>query len=369
MAEPLKNYFGPDVPRRIGDMVAGAYGEFDLHRFLDLALDGFEDLELTERARHISAALAETMPGDREKAIGLLMASLGPENAARELTGMDSFLYLPHVFFVAENGLECFEAAMEAQYELTKRFTAEFSIRAFIEHDTPRTLQRLRIWAEDPNVHVRRLVSEGTRPRLPWAPRLKAFQEDPGPVLELLELLKDDDEEFVRRSVANNLNDISKDHPALAAEVARRWWEGGDVNLKRLVRHALRTLVKRGDQDALQILGFGRDSPATLDRVSCEPKKASIGGKVRLEAVVFNPSQEETGALVDFRVHFVKAKGSKSPKVFKGGERHLGPRERATVRKTISLAQQSTRTHYPGLHRVEVMLNGQTFPGCTFDLS
>jgi 3-methyladenine DNA glycosylase AlkC len=349
-------------------MVAEAYEEFDLRRFLDLALEGYEDLELTERARRISAALAATMPEDRDESIRLLMASLGPENEARELTGMESFLYLPFVFFVAENGLDCFETSMEAQYELTKRFTAEFSIRAFIEHAPERTLERLHLWARDPNVHVRRLVSEGTRPRLPWAPRLKGFQKDPGPVLELLELLKDDEEEFVRRSVANNLNDISKDHPDLATEVARRWWESGDAQRRRLVRHALRTLVKKGNQDALEILGFGSDSPAILDEVTCEPKKASIGGNVRIEVTVFNPSQAETGALVDFRVHFVKGKGSTSPKVFKGGERYLGPGERATVRKTISLAQQSTRTHYPGLHRIEVMLNGVTFPGCTFDL-
>jgi len=220
-----------------------------------------------------------------------------------------------------------------------------------------------------PDVHVRRLVSEGTRPRLPWAPRLKAFQEDPAPVLELLELLKDDEEELVRRSVANNLNDISKDHPALAAEVARRWWKGGDQDRKKLVRHALRTLVKKGDPDALAILGFGADSPARFEGASCEPKKVPIGGRVRIEAKVSNPSDEETGALLDFRVHFVKAKGSTSPKVFKGGERSLGPGERATIRKTISLAQQSTRVHYPGVHRIEVMLNGVTYPGCEFELT
>ncbi len=369
MAEPLKNYFGPDIPRRIGEMVSGAYSGFDLDRFLGLVLEDYEDLELTERARRISSVLAETLPEDPERAIQILMASLGTESFEKELTGMESFLYLPYVFFVAENGLDCFETSMEAQYQLTKRFTAEFSIRVFIEHSPSKTLERLRVWAEDPDVRVRRLVSEGTRPRLPWAPRLRAFQEDPAPVLELLESLKDDGEELVRRSVANNLNDISKDHPALAADVARRWWQGGDQDRKKLVRHALRTLVKKGDPDALAILGFGSDSPARFEGASCDPRMVPVGGRVRIEAEVSNPSDEETGALLDFRVHFVKAKGSTSPKVFKGGERSLGPGERATVRKTISLAQQSTRIHYPGVHRIEVILNGVTYPGCEFELT
>ena len=368
MAEPLKNHFGPEVPARLGDMIQGVYGEFDRQRFLEIALDGFEELELMDRGRHISAALAETLPSDGEEAIQILMASLGLSPDAPELTGMGAFLYLPVVFFVAERGLGCFETSMLAQRELTKRFTAEFSIRAFLEHSPERTLERLRMWATDPNFHVRRLVSEGTRPRLPWAPRLKRFQDDPGPVVALLELLKDDPEEYVRRSVANNLNDISKDHPELAVEIARRWWVEAGEDRKRLVRHALRTLVKKGHQGALGILGFGEDSPATVETVTCIPEKAAIGGKIQLQVGIMNPSSDETGALVDFRIHFVKASGSASPKVFKGGERRLAAGERATIRKTISVAQQSTRTHYPGVHRVEVMLNGVTCPGVSFEL-
>ena len=136
---------------------------------------------------------------------------------------MDVFIYLPHVFFVAKFGVGHFEASMRAQYELTQRFTAEYSIRGFLERYPERTLARLREWAGDANAHVRRLVSEGTRPRLPWAPRLRAFQDDPQPVLELLELLKDDPELYVRRSVANNLNDIGKDNPTALIDTCRHW--------------------------------------------------------------------------------------------------------------------------------------------------
>ncbi len=258
---------------------------------------------------------------------------------------------------------------MEAQYELTKRFTSEFSIRAYLDRYPEQTLTRLGEWATDENVHVRRLVSEGTRPRLPWAPRLRAFQADPAPVLALLELVKDDPEEYVRRSVANNLNDISKDHPDLVVEVASRWWKGGDSQRRKLVRHGLRTLIKQGHPGALRVLGYGPESAVRLARVHVEPATVPIGEKVRIRVDLHNPSEDEQGALVDLIVHFVKANGSTSPKVFKGAERMLEAGSEAQIKKTISIAQHSTRTHYPGTHRVEVQLNGIVYPGPEFEVT
>ena len=169
---------------------------------------------------------------------------------------MAAFLYMPHLFFVARHGLDHFEDSMRAQHALTQLFTAEYSIRAFLEKHPGATLARLREWTADPSHHVRRLVSEGTRPRLPWAPRLRAFQKDPRPVLELLELLKDDPELYVRRSVANNLNDIGKDHPALLTAVAKRWLRGASPERRWIVSHALRSAVKRADAGALGALGY-----------------------------------------------------------------------------------------------------------------
>jgi hypothetical protein len=187
-------------------------------------------------------------------------------------------------------------------------------------------------------------------------------------VLELLERLKDDPEEYVRRSVANNLNDISKDHPARVVQVARRWWKDAGDDRKRLVRHALRTLVKAGDEGALGVLGYRRDTPASVRSIVCLPDTAEVGGKVRIEVEVENPSKYAAPLLIDLRVHFVKANGSTSPKVFKGAMVTLAPGAAATVRKTISLAQHSTRKHYPGSHRIEVMINGATHPGVRFDV-
>ncbi len=412
MAEALKDRFGPDLARRVADDLADAGRrlghDVDAAALADDALDGFEDLELTDRARNIAAAMRTHLPADPIAALEIIVASLpepldpdvevdGHEPEAAGDDGdqadadedpMAAFRWLAHVQFVEalaelvepDGGTvdrpavdqpvdrQLFDAAMAAQYELTQRFTAEFSIRAYLDRFEQPTLDVLRTWTTDRSAHVRRLVSEGTRPRLPWAPRLRSFMVDPTPVVQLLDLLHDDRSEYVRRSVANNLNDIAKDHPDVVVDVCRRWMAEADPThgpsvRRKMVRHALRTLVKQGHPGALAVLGFGADSPARLVDLSVSPTEASIGSNVRVQAVVEHPGGAAdagaTGALVDVVVHFVKANGSTSPKVFKGAELVLEPGEQATVRKTISLHQQSTRTHHPGVHTAEIQLNGR----------
>jgi 3-methyladenine DNA glycosylase AlkC len=371
MGEPLKNFYGPDVPARIAAMIAAVDPAFPVAAFLADALDGYEDLELTPRARQIARALGRHLPQDYGRALEILVSSLGPKLEAAELTGMEVFLYLPHVFFVAERGGDHFEASMRAQYELTQRFTAEYSIRVFLERYPEATLARLREWARDPSVHVRRLVSEGTRPRLPWAPRLRSFQDDPRPVLELLELLellKDDAELYVRRSVANNLNDIGKDNPAALVETCRRWLDGASAERLWLVRHALRSAVKRGDPGALALLGYRADPVVAVRDVRVAPASVPIGESVTLAVELANEGAEAQRLLVDLRVHFVKANGKTSPKVFKLKELELEPGASARLGKTISLAQHTTRTHCPGHHRVDLLVNGRASEAGAFEV-
>ncbi len=368
MAEPLKNYFGPEVPAQIAGMIEKVDDSFHGEDFLAEALVGYEDLELTPRARHIARALRRHLPQDYKQAIEVLVASLGPRLETAELTGMDVFVYLPHVFFVAEYGIEHFETSMRAQYELTQRFTAEYSIRVFLERYPQRTLTRLREWAVDSNVHVRRLVSEGTRPRLPWAPRLRAFQDDPRPVIELLDLLKDDPELLVRRSVANNLNDIGKDNPTALIATCRRWMREPTPERRWLVRHALRSAVKRGDPEALQILGFVPAGAVAVRAIDITPAVVPIGESVTFTVELANEGPSTEQLLVDLRVYFMKANGRPSPKVFKVKALDLDPQTSARLTKTISLAQHTTRTHYPGLHRVEVLVNGGASGSRAFDV-
>lgn len=167
MGEPLKNRFGPEIPKIIAGMISPVFPNFASGAFLDDALKGYDALALMARGWHIARTLRHHLPVDTKEAVEILIASLGPELDRTEDLGMAGFLYLPHVLFVSEFGLDHFDLSMRAQYELTKRFTAEFGIRGFLVRYPEQTIAKLRTWAGDPNVHVRRLVSEGTRPRLP----------------------------------------------------------------------------------------------------------------------------------------------------------------------------------------------------------
>ncbi len=368
VAAPLKDSFGPEVADYIAALIGGVVHDFPRAAFLRRCNDGYDELELRPRAQHIADALADVLPADRGAAIQVVVDALRNEGAPQELRGMEAFRYLPLSDFVGDHGLDHFEVSMVALREITIRFSAEFAIRPFLERHTAATLEQCRRWTGDESEHVRRLVSEGTRPRLPWAPRLRMFMADPAPVVELLELLKDDDSEYVRRSVANCVNDIAKDHPDVAIDIARRWWPNASPERRRLVKHALRSLIKQGDVDALEVLGYSGESPLVAVAAGCDPSTVPIGQSTHLWVDLHNPTDGQLSALVDFRVHFVKANGSTSPKVFKGAELDLEPGATATVRKSVSMRVHTTRTPYPGRHRVEVLINGTAHPLGAFDV-
>lgn len=369
MAEPLKNRFGVETPSTIARMISQVFPAFEQDAFVKNALDGYATLDLMPRAWKIARTLRNNLPINCPEAIEILLASLGPKLDKTEGQGTSPFLYLPHVFFVAEYGLDHFEVSMRAQYELTQRFTAEYSVRAFLERHTEATLARLKVWATDPSPHVRRLVSEGTRPRLPWAARLRKFQQNPQPVLALLELLKDDAELYVRRSVANNLNDIGKDHPALLVATARRWMHNASDERHWLVSHALRSAVKRAEPGALAVMGFGEEAKVSLGKRRITPQRAKIEGSVEIAFNLTNKGSRRQRVLVDFRIHFVKANGKSSPKVFKLTTIALAPRETVSMKKSVSLAEMTTRKHFAGTHEVDVVLNGRIKALGTFQLA
>lgn len=245
---------------------------------------------------------------------------------------------------------------MHAQYELTKRFSAEFSIRPFLVRYPDATYARLEAWSKDANVHVRRLVSEGTRPRLPWAPRLRAFQDDPQPVLALLERLKDDSERYVQRSVANSLNDIAKDHPDLVTDVCRRWMSDATPGRAWIVKHALRSLVKKGEQGALSIIGASGAPSVAVDLIALEPREVKLGGELRFAISITSTMKQSQNLVVDYVVHFAKASGETRPKVFKLRRIELGAMDRIELRGAVSFAKMTTRRHYTGRHGLDAMI-------------
>lgn len=370
MAEPLKLFFSPALVRRLAADLQRVHTPFNARAFIRQASDGLDELELLDRGKHLARALAAHLPGPYTKAVDVLLRSLGPEHASDELVGagMAPFFYLPHVLFVAEHGLDDFDVSMRAQYELTKRFSAESSVRPYIEKHPERTFAMLRAWTRDSNPHVRRLVSEGTRLRLPWAMRVAWLDEHPERVLELLELLKDDEASVVRRSVANNLNDLGKVRPELLTRTCAAWLQGASPERRALVEHALRSAVKRGHADALRLLGYGTKASVAIEDVRISPARVSIGERVSVGFALRNTSRTPQNVLVDLAVHFVKANGSAAPKVFKLTRAALEPRGRVDLRSSVSLAVHTTRKPRPGRHAVDVIINGRQKRIGSFDV-
>lgn len=258
---PLKELLDGRLVKLIGESLVQAVPGFDVRRFQARAVRDLDKLELKERALSIAQAMAEQLPAAFDELSPLLIRSLGPPLVRTAGNGLAPFFYFPHTHLIATSGLSSFDSGMAANYEITQRFTAEFSIRPFLIQYRSRCLRVLQRWARDDSPHVRRLVSEGTRPRLPWAMRLPEFQADPHLALPLLEMLRDDPELYVRRSVANHLGDIAKDHRDTALDVCDTWLEEvrrsdnvTDVENRRwIVRHALRHPASKGSARAIRI--------------------------------------------------------------------------------------------------------------------
>jgi 3-methyladenine DNA glycosylase AlkC len=371
MGDPLKVFFSPALVRRLAGDIARVHPSFPTRQFVAQACAGLDALELLDRGRHIARALAAHLPPAYPAAVDVLIRSLGPEHPSEELigAGMAPFFYLPHTIFVADHGLDDFELSMQAQYELTKRFSAEASIRPYLARYPERTFERLQTWARDANPHVRRLVSEGTRLRLPWAPRVSWLDDHPDRVVALLEGLKDDPASLVRRSVANNLNDLGKGHPSLCLRTCEAWLENASAERRELVEHALRSAIKRGNPEALRLLGYGRAPAVAVEEVCIAPRRVKIGDRVSIGFVLRSRSRAAQDLLVDLAVHFVKANGRAAPKVFKLKRVMLPARGRMEFETSVSLAVHTTRKPRPGRHAVEVIVNGKSTPVGSFQVT
>lgn len=365
MAEPFKNLLNADRVKHIARDFTRVWPEFPSKTFIQTATKGLDALELKDRARHIARALGAALPTDVTRAMELAIASLGEPLTVTEGYGNEVFRFMPLSTWLHEVGPHDVETALRLNRELTKRFTAEFSIRSLLTHARARTLRELKVWAKDENAHVRRLVSEGTRPRLPWAERLPELQADPSLALPLLALLKDDESEYVRRSVANHLNDIAKDHPKVVLATARRWLVKATPERRKLVEHGLRTLVKAGNEEALSLLGASGEGLKVSGTVT--PAKLTVGSHITVEATVKNDSDALTHVVVEAVVHFKRPKGS-STKKFRLARLDLEAGAKQTVTRRFQMAHRSIRRLHAGEHRVDVQANGRTAKAGTFDV-
>lgn len=362
MAEPLKVFFSPALVRRLASDIARVEPSFTARQFVRQATTGLEQLELLDRGKHIARALHAHLPSEYPQAIAVLLRTMEPEHEPIG-GGMAPFYYLPHTLFVAEHGLDHFELSLHAQSELTKRFTAEFSIRPYIARDPERTFAQLAKWAADEDPHLRRLASEGTRVRLPWASRVAWLDANPRRVLDLLDLLKADPSTVVRRSVANNLNDLSRDHAQLVIETCSAWLGTSAVTAEThtLVRHALRSLVKKGHRGALAVLGANTRPKLVVNAARFSSKRVRVGDQLQFSFTLQSTASRAQDLIVDYAVHFMKANGTSRAKVFKLKRVTLAARGSVELAGRVSFAKMTTRQHYPGRHRIEVLANGKAF--------
>lgn len=363
MAEPLKNLLHPALVKTMADQIAANANAFDTARFVETATRNMQQLELMQRSLQIRDALGETLPDDFSKAAAILSASL-PRNGHSGLTG---WALLPVSQFIAQRGLGHFDLSLDLLKQLTPHFTAEFGIRPFIHADQDRALATIGRWTADANQHVRRLASEGTRPRLPWAMRLPALMRDPQPILPILTVLLDDPEDYVRRSVANSLNDIAKDHPGLVAEFVGKHIGDASQERRQLLRHASRTLLKKGHAAALANFGF---APLSGVHAALHVQTASVdfGGALGFTLVLVNNGTAPQQVMIDYAVHHRKANGSLTPKVFKWKSLTLEGGETIEMTRRHAIRAITTRQYYPGGHRLEILVNGEILAGADFQL-
>lgn len=362
----FKDWFDLQAARQMAIQIAAVWPEFPSQRFIKLATTRLHELEFHARVECFARALYATLPPP-PKSLHILHSSLPPP-LEKETGITGNWLQWPVGWFVATYGLPHFEESFALMESLTQCFTAEFAVRPFVRDYQDKTLAALLERVSHPNPHVRRWCSEGTRPRLPWGEKLTALATDPRPALPILEALKDDPSEYVRKSVANHLNDISREHPQLVLGIARRWLKRAGKNRRRTVERALRSLLKAGDPDAMALLGFNPTDDLAL-RLKLSPKKVVIGSDLLLQATITNPANAAQKVCLDYVLGFEGAEGRPRQKVFRWKSFTLAAGETLQLQKKQSLRNVSGRTWQPGKAIISLQANGLKSAAATFHLT
>ncbi len=358
-APQLKEWFDAARHRAIAKELVQITPKFHTEVFLNRVLDGLDDRSLMQRVHECAVAVEAALPGTYQQKVKVLQ-KLAPRIEHEFVT-----IFLCD--FVATFGLEEFDFSMEALRFFTVFGTAEFAVRPFIVADQKRALMKMHEWTADPDEKVRRLASEGCRPRLPWGMRLHTLVRDPKPTAVILETLKDDESLFVRRSVANHLNDITKDHHDYVLQRLEAW-DLEREHLRWIAKHACRTLIKRGHPRALKLFGFGKKAEVTA-KLTAAPAMLKLGQRLTLTAKVTSTSSRAQRLAIDYVVHYVKAGGGTAEKVFKWTETDLPAHAEIELGKSQVVRDFTTRKHYSGRHRVELQINGQRVAETAFVLS
>ena len=352
MADLLKNMYTYDLLHKLALDCKAVYEPFKVEEFIKSTMDEtWDSLELKARTNQIALNLGKYLPRDYAAAIDVIDKVIA--NYGSWLEGFCIFFPTFVEFFGQDE--ENWDISMGAMERYTRHASAEFAVRPFIINHQERMMEQMYAWSKHEDEHVRRLSSEGCRPALPWAQALPAFKKDPTPILPILERLKADPSEWVRRSVANNLNDISKTHPDLVVKLAREWY-GDNDQVNWVVKHACRMLLKKGNRDVLAIFGYDDITAVDVDDFALETASAPVGGDITFLFSVF--AKSATKVRLEYGIDYVKANGKTSRKMFKISEIVLKAGEKKHYTRKHSFADLSTRKHYPGTHSVTLVVNG-----------
>lgn len=341
-------FFSEKFITELGNVIQKIYPGFDQAEFNGLIYtEDWEKKELKEKMHHTTRCLGATLPKDFAEALGILT------EVAPNFKGFDVMVFPD---YVEHYGLDDWDLSLPALAFFTTLCSSEFAIRPFLDKDPERTMPYLYKWALDEDMHLRRLASEGCRPRLPWAMALPKFKKDPTPILQILETLKDDPDEYVRRSVANNLNDISKDNPDVVLDLCERWF-GENANRDWVVKRACRTLLKAGNTRALMLFGFGDPRHIEISDLAFAPQTLVIGDELHFSFKLKKKDETSSQIRLEYAVDYVKARNKVSRKIFQIKEAEYNAGNYQITRKH-SFKQLSTRKHYPGPHQFTIIVNG-----------
>ncbi|WP_020619735.1 DNA alkylation repair protein [Paenibacillus daejeonensis] len=353
MAEALKNIYHITFLTQLASRLHEAWDGFEEQRFLDLVLnDTWEDSPLKARMRIITQALGRCLPQRYSEALEVLY------KIDQACTGLPYLIFPDYVEQYGRDP-ENWELSMTALARFTQGSTSEFAVRPFIMSDPERMMRQMNIWAGDRNEHIRRLASEGCRPRLPWGGALPMFKQDPAPVLPILEQLREDESLYVRKSVANNLNDIAKDNPQVVRDIAVRW-KGKHPYTDWIVRHGCRTLIRKDDPHIMALFGYSAELEGLAEEASLQlsQQEAAIGDRMELAYELLVREGEDVRIRVEYEIGFVKSNGKSTAKRFLLSDRTVAGGTRLQGRRGHSWADLTTRKHYPGLHLIRLLVNG-----------
>ena len=365
MAEPLKNLYNLQFFKHFARSVRQVQPQFNEKQFFKQLFDEqWEEKELKQRMRHIAAVLNYQLQGSYKEQVATIIRII--ERLKTDgINGSFEYMFLPD--FIEQFGQQDVNTSLKAMEKITQFASCEFAIRPFLLHDPAHVMTQMLEWSRHPHHHVRRFSSEGCRPRLPWAMAIPQLINDPSPILPILENLKNDASLFVRKSVANNVNDISKDHPELVVELAKSW-KGHTTVTNWIIRHGCRTLLKKAHPSAYNIFGLNETTTADVLNFNLDKSKLRIGNSLSF-SFQLKTGKHSSKLRLEYAVYYQKANNNQSRKIFQIREAMFEGGRTYSFNKQQSFAELTTRKHYPGLHKLAIVLNGKEVVLKEFELS